>query len=79
MISGDGAGLREVLEPGRHLCTVPRGDAAALAAGLARLVRDAALRERLGAQGRARALEIATPERIGAGLREALERLETAS
>lgn len=67
---------RWVFEPELHLCAVPRGDAAALAAALSRLVRDAALRERLGSAGRARALEIATPERIGAGLREALERLE---
>ena len=76
VITGDGPGLREVFEPELHLCAVPRGDAAALAAALSRLVRDAALRERLASGGRARALEIATPERIGAGLREALERLE---
>ncbi len=79
VITGDGPGLREVFEPGRDLCAVPRGDADALAAGLSRLVRDAALRERLGSAGRTRALEIATPERIGAGLRDTLERLEAAS
>ena len=76
VLTGDGPGLREVFEPGRHLCAVPRGDAGALAAALSRLVRDAALRERLGNCGRARALEIATPERIGASLRSAVEGME---
>lgn len=76
VITGDGAGLREVFEPGRHLCAVPRGDAGALAAALSRLMRDAALRDRLGACGKARALEVATPERIGSGLRAVLEGME---
>jgi glycosyltransferase involved in cell wall biosynthesis len=78
VVTGDGPGLREVFEPGRHLCAVPRGDAAALAGALSSLIRDGALRERLGAQGRARALEVATPERIGAGLKAELEKLEAA-
>lgn len=76
VVTGDGPGVREVFEPGRHLCAVPRGDAAALAGALSSLIRDTALRERLGAQGRSRALEVATPERIGAGLRDELEQLE---
>jgi glycosyltransferase involved in cell wall biosynthesis len=76
VITGDGPGLREVFEPERHLCAVARADATALAAALSRLVSDASLRERLGACGRARALEVATPERIGADLRAALEGLE---
>lgn len=68
VITGDGEGLREVFEPGAHLDVVPRGDAAALAEGLARLVGDAARRRTLGRLGRRRALEVATPERIGAEL-----------
>jgi glycosyltransferase involved in cell wall biosynthesis len=78
VLTGDGDGLREVFEPERHLCAVPRGDAEALAAALSRLIRDAALRDRLGACGKARACEVATPERIGAGLRAALEGSEVA-
>ena len=76
VLTGDGAGLREVFEPDRHLCAVPRGDAEALAAALSQLVGDAALRERLGVCGKARAGEVATPERIGSGLRAALESME---
>ena len=78
VVTGDGEGLREVFEHDRHLHAVPRGDAEALAAALSRLIRDAALRERLGACGQARAREVATPERIGRGLHAALENLERA-
>lgn len=73
VVTGDGEGLREVLQPGEHVIAVPRGDADALADALERLVADAALRERLGAAGRARALEIATPERVGETLRDVLD------
>jgi glycosyltransferase involved in cell wall biosynthesis len=72
VVSGDGAGLREVLNPGEHLLAVPRGDAPALAGALERVIGDAELRERLGGSGRARALEIATPDRVGASLAEVL-------
>jgi glycosyltransferase involved in cell wall biosynthesis len=68
VITGDGAGVREVFEPESHLVLVPRGDAEALATALARLIARPAERARLGRCGRARALEIATPERIGASL-----------
>lgn len=68
VVTGEGEGLREMFEPGRHLLAVPRGDAAALAAALARLVADGSLRDRLAAAGRARALEVGTPERVVAPL-----------
>jgi glycosyltransferase involved in cell wall biosynthesis len=74
VLTGDGAGLREVLEPGVHVAAVERGDAAAIAAGLRTLIAGAERREALGRNGRERALEVATPARIGAALRETLER-----
>ena len=72
VLTGDGAGLREVCEPGRHLAAVPRGDPEALADGLARLVGHPEEREALARAGRALALEVATPDRVGASLLEAL-------
>lgn len=68
VVTGDGAGLRELFEPERHLLAVPRGDAAALAAALERVIADHGLRERLGREGRARALEVGTPEKVAAPL-----------
>jgi len=73
VLSGDGEGVREVFEPGIHLDVVPRGDAVALAAGLARLIGDPARRLALGREARRRCLEVATPRTIGAGLQAALE------
>jgi len=73
VVTGDGVAVREVCEPGRHLVVVPRGDPAALAEALARLIGDAAQRDALARAGRQRALEIATPDRVGACLVEALE------
>jgi glycosyltransferase involved in cell wall biosynthesis len=72
VVTGDGEGLREFFEPGVHVAAVPRGDAAALTETLARLIHDSDLRERIGAAGRAHALEFATVERIGVTLRAAL-------
>lgn len=74
VVTGDGEGLREFYEPERHLLAVPRGDADALTAALARLVADADLRARLGAEGRARTLEFGTPTRLGVLLHEVLRR-----
>ncbi|HTM58226.1 MAG TPA: glycosyltransferase [Candidatus Udaeobacter sp.] len=73
VVTGDGAGLREVFTPGEHLIAVPRGDAEALAAALERVIADPALRACVGAAGRARALEVATPDRVGASLSSVLE------
>jgi glycosyltransferase involved in cell wall biosynthesis len=73
VVTGDGDGPREVFEDGVHLALVPRGDPAALAEVLARLIASPELRERLGAAGRARARELGTPEAIGRQLAQALE------
>jgi glycosyltransferase involved in cell wall biosynthesis len=73
VVTGDGDGLRELFTPGRDLLAVPRGDAGALAEALERVIRDEALRAALGAAGRSRALEVGTPERVGASLLAALE------
>lgn len=73
VVTGDGAGVREVFEDGVHLVLVPRGDPDALATALAGLIADPERRERLGRAARTRALEVATPERIGASLRAALD------
>lgn len=72
VVSGDGAGVREVFEAGRQLVLVPPGDAGALAAALALLLHDAGRRACLGEAGRARALEVASPARIGEQARLAL-------
>ena len=77
VVTGDSPAVREVFTPGIHLWTVPHGDAEALAESLMRLVRDRALRAQTGARARARALEVATPERIGADLAAALEALRS--
>ncbi len=72
VLTGDGAGLREVCEPGRHVAAVPRGDPEALAEQLARLIGGAEERGALARAGHALALEVATPDRVGASLIEAL-------
>ena len=75
VLTGDGPGLREVFEPGVHLVAVRRGDPDAIADALAGLITGAARRMALGEAGRARALEVATPERVGQSLRDALARV----
>lgn len=72
VVTGDTPALREVFTPRIHVWTVPRGDAAALAQALATLVRDAAIRAEMGRRAKARALEVATPDAIGRGLRDAI-------
>jgi len=72
VVTGDGPGVREVLEDGRHLVLVPRGDAGALAESLAALLGLEARRAALGEAARARALEIATPAAIGRSLADAI-------
>lgn len=73
VVTGDGPGVREVFTPDVHLALVPRGDAESLARVLARLIADGAERTRLAAAGRARACEVASAERVGATLIEALQ------
>jgi glycosyltransferase involved in cell wall biosynthesis len=72
VVTGDGEGIREVFDPGVHLAAVPRGDAAALAGTLARLIADPQGRTTLACAGRERALAVATPDRIGQSLVAAL-------
>jgi glycosyltransferase involved in cell wall biosynthesis len=63
--SGSG-GLAEVVEDGRSGLLVPPGDEEALAGALLRVLRDRGEAERLGAAGRARALErFAEPAFVG--------------
>jgi glycosyltransferase involved in cell wall biosynthesis len=60
-------GLGEVVVAEETGLLVPPGDADALAAALARLAGDPALRARLGAAGRARVLACYTSERMAEG------------
>jgi glycosyltransferase involved in cell wall biosynthesis len=60
-------GLAEVVVPEATGLLVPAGDATALAAALARLAADPALRARLGAQGRAHVLARYTASRMAEG------------
>jgi len=77
VVTGDGEGPREVFEDGVHLKLVPRGEAEPLAEVLAHLIASAAERERLGAAGRARALECGTPRAVAGQFEQALEGLPT--
>ena len=77
VVTGDGDGPREVFEDGVHLQLVPRGDPAALAAALAKLIAAPEARERLGAAGQARARELGTPEAVGGQLAAALVGVHT--
>ncbi len=53
LVTTDATGCREAVEPGGNGLLVPVRDPVALAAALARLIGDAALRRRFGAQSRA--------------------------
>ncbi len=72
VVSGDGAGVREVFTHGEHLLLVPRGDAPALAQALAHLIGDASARSTMGARAHARAREVATPDAVGRTLAAAI-------
>lgn len=72
VVTGDGPGVREVFRAGEDIALVPRGDPEALADALARLIADPGRRAALGAAARLRALEVATPERVGRSLADAL-------
>ncbi|MEU0663161.1 glycosyltransferase family 4 protein [Streptomyces lavendulocolor] len=71
LVATTGGAIPEVAGPDGETClAVPPGDAGALAAGLGRLLDDAALRARLGAAGRARVLDRFTWARAAQGTAE---------
>lgn len=55
IVTSDAPGCREIVHHGENGLLVPPRDGHALAAALARLIKDPALRRRMGAQGRIRA------------------------
>ena len=57
VVATDAGGLPEVVEDGVTGFVVPKGDAAALAGSIDRLLADASLREKMGKAGRIRALQ----------------------
>jgi len=61
LVTRDGPGLREILEPETHCLACPPGDAAALATAIERLLGDPALGARLGRAARGRVLEYLGP------------------
>jgi glycosyltransferase involved in cell wall biosynthesis len=63
VVASDLSGIPELVEHGRTGLLVPPGDPQALADALRRLADDAALRERLGREGRRRVLEAFDVER----------------
>lgn len=72
IVTADTPGVREVLENDVSALLVPAGDAAALAAALARLGADPALRARLGAAAHAVYLRRGSPAAASAALLDAL-------
>lgn len=72
VVTGDGPGVREFCEDGRHVALVPRGDAGALADALASLLGSDARRAALGEAAGALARAIATPDAVGRSLAEAI-------
>ncbi len=68
-------GTDEAVADGETGLLVPAGDAAALAAAVARIAGDQGLAERMGAAGRARALESFTAEGMAAGVESVYETL----
>jgi glycosyltransferase involved in cell wall biosynthesis len=64
VVATDVGAVSEEVEEGVTGYVVPPLDVAAIGSALARLVDDAALRERLGAAGRERALRLFAPERV---------------
>jgi len=72
VVTADTPGAREVLTDGRDALLVSPGDPVALAAALARLAADAALRARLGEAARRRFEACGTPVAVAARLVDAL-------
>ncbi|MEO5617150.1 MAG: glycosyltransferase family 4 protein [Candidatus Eisenbacteria bacterium] len=75
VVSGNGEGLREWFTSGVHLDAAERGDPEDLANVLERLIADPSRRARLGAAGRARVLEMGSPDRVGAAVSRVIEEL----
>ena len=73
VLTGDGEGIREVFEPGRHLVVARRGDPQAVADALRDLIANRERRCVIAVAGRARAREVGTPEAIGHELAAAFE------
>jgi glycosyltransferase involved in cell wall biosynthesis len=65
MVAADVPGCREIVVDNETGLLVPARDAVALAGALSRLAGDAALRQRMGAAARHRAVEHFSQERIG--------------
>ncbi len=72
VVTGDTPGVREVLRDGESALLVPPGDARALAAALARLGADAALRGRIAGAGHEVYRRLGTPEAVADALLRAL-------
>jgi glycosyltransferase involved in cell wall biosynthesis len=72
VVTADTPGVREVLRGDREAVLVPAGDAAALAAALARLAGDPELRARMGDAARRRYLELGAPAVVAGRLVAAL-------
>jgi glycosyltransferase involved in cell wall biosynthesis len=72
LVTRDGPGLREVLDPGTHCLSCPPGDPDALAAAVLRLLDDRPLGARLGRAARARVAGDLGPEPQGRRLGELL-------
>lgn len=75
VVTGDGEGLREWFVPGTHVAAATRGEPEAIAARLEHVLADPAHRAALASAGRARALEVGTPDRVAAELVPVLQGL----
>jgi glycosyltransferase involved in cell wall biosynthesis len=75
VVTGDTPGAREELDHGRTALLVPPGDAPALAAALARLAGDRALRASIGSAARSAYLQRGAPAAVATRLRDALASL----
>jgi glycosyltransferase involved in cell wall biosynthesis len=74
IVTTDTPGCRDLVRDGVEGLLVPPGDVQALAAALRRLATDVALRQRLGAAARARAVSEFTHERAAAAAAQAWAR-----
>jgi glycosyltransferase involved in cell wall biosynthesis len=75
IVATTAGGIPEIVEDGVTGVLAPPRDAAALAAGIVRLLRDQALRERMGSAGSARVRERFTVDRMIAGTAEVYARV----